>query len=161
MWTLCSKRLPLNFVLLRIILRCRQSDSARKVGHQQLRDYLIISAYGLVLIFDSDEAVILSNRPYLHFSMVTFLFLGLSAYLVLVWIYSSATSISGDSKLRQSIRGLAVRESRFLESIGSGIWLKKFGIEVLTLTKLFKVQMAEESGIQTSVTDDEMKEYLD
>ena len=39
-------------------------------------------------------------------------------YLVPIGIYSSAISVAEDSKLRQSIRSFAVRESRLLDSIG-------------------------------------------
>ena len=38
--------------------------------------------------------------------------------MLLVGIYSSAISVSHDIKLRQSIRKLAVKESKLLDSIG-------------------------------------------
>jgi len=43
--------------------------------------------------------------------------MGLWAYMVLIGIYSSAISVSEDSKLRQSIRNFAIKESRLLDSI--------------------------------------------
>jgi hypothetical protein len=45
--------------------------------------------------------------------------MGLSSYLVLLGIYSSAISVAHDSELRKSIHKLAVGESKLLDSLGS------------------------------------------
>ena len=45
--------------------------------------------------------------------------IGLSSYLLLIGIYSSVISVAEDSKLRQSIRNYAIKESRLLDSIGT------------------------------------------
>jgi hypothetical protein len=93
---------------------------ARKLsGNNVVRNYMIISAYGLVLVFVSNQAVVLVSAPYSPFGLATTSFTGLSSYLLLVGIYSSAISVAEDSKLRQTIRKLAVKEAKFLGSIGS------------------------------------------
>ena len=80
---------------------------------------MIISAYGLVLLFVSNQAIVFVNEPYPPFGLMTISFLGLSSYLLLIGTYYSAVSVAQDSKLRQSIRNLAIKESKFLDSIGS------------------------------------------
>jgi hypothetical protein len=125
-----------------------------------IRNYMIISAYGLVLLFVSNQAIVLAEVPYPPFGLVTVSFIGLSAYLVLLGIYASAISVSEDSKLRQSMREVALKEAKFLDSIGTAQMEQEIQSRVIALTKQNQDRMAEESGIQSSLTDDEMKEYL-
>ena len=84
-----------------------------------VRNYMIISAYGLVLMFISNQAVLLVNIFYPPFGIVTVSLMGLSSYLLLLGVYSSAISVSEDSKLRQSIREFTLAETRLLDSIGT------------------------------------------
>jgi hypothetical protein len=133
---------------------------ARKIQNSVVRDYMIISAYGLILLFVSNQAIVLVNAPYPPFGMATISFIGLSSYLVLLGIYSSAISVSEDSKLRQSIRNFAIKDSRLLDSIGTAHMEQEIQKRVLELTKQNQDRMAEESGIQSSLTEEDMKEYL-
>ena len=135
---------------------------ARSLRHRSIvRDYMIISGYGLVLIFISNQAVLLVNIFYPPFGIVTVSFMGLSSYLILLGVYSSAISVSEDSKLRQSIRNFAIKESRLLDSIGTAHMEQEIQRRVLTLTKQNQNRMAEETGIQSSLSDDDVKEYLE
>src|SRR5947209_5410050 len=84
-----------------------------------VRNYMIISAYGLVLMFISNQAVLLVNIFYPPFGIVTVSLMGLSSYLLLLGVYSSAISVSEDSKLRQSIREFTLAEPKLLDSIGT------------------------------------------
>jgi hypothetical protein len=134
---------------------------AKKITSKQVRDYMIIAAFGLALIFGSEQAIVLANRPYPPFGLPTVSFLGMSAYLVLVGIYSSAISISEDSKLRQSIRNFALKETKLLDSIGMAQMEQQIEKRVVALTKQNQDRLAEESGIQSSLTEEDMKEYLE
>ena len=121
---------------------------------------MIISAFGLALIFGSDQAIILVNKPYPPFGLATVSFMGLSSYLLLIGIYSSAISVSEDSKLRQSIRKFALKETKLLDSIGMAQMEQEIEKRVIVLTKQNQDRMTEESGIQPSLTEADMKEYL-
>jgi len=57
-------------------------------------------------------------------------------YLVPLGIYSSAISVAEDSKLRQSIRSFAVRESRLLDSIGMAEIEQQVQRKVIAFTKI-------------------------
>ena len=126
-----------------------------------VKDYMIISAYGLVLLFTSSQASVLVTGPYPPFGLATASFIGLSSYLVLVGIYSSAISLAEDSKLRQSIRDFAIKEAKLLDSIGTAHMEQEIQRRVLSLTKQNQNKMVEETGIQSSLTDDDVKEYLE
>jgi hypothetical protein len=126
-----------------------------------VRDYLIISAFGLVLLFSSDYAVVLIHSPFPPFGVATISFVGLSSYFVLVGIYSSAISVSQDIELRQSIRKFAKNESRLLDSIGSAQMHQEIQDKIISATKEHQNIMAEELGIHSSLGEHDIKQYLD
>jgi hypothetical protein len=135
---------------------------AKNIHHNgAVRDYLTISAYGFVLLFISNQAIVLVDAPYPPFGLATISFMGLSAYLILVGISSSAISIAEDSKLRQSIRKFAIDESKLLDSIGSAQMEQQIEKKVIMMTKEHQDSMTEETGIQSSLTEDDMKQYLE
>jgi hypothetical protein len=137
--------------------------SARNLGKRSaVKDYMIISALGLTLLFVSNQAILLAeNVPYPPFGLVTVSFMGLSSYLLLVGIYSSAISVAEDSKLRQSIRNVVTKESSLLDSIGMAHIEQEIQKKVITVTKQTQYRMTEETGIQPSLTEDDMKEYME
>jgi hypothetical protein len=75
--------------------------------------------------------------------------------------YSSATSLSEDTKLRQSIRKYAIDQSRLLDSIGTAQMEQELRKTVLTIAKKQSDRMVEESGVQPSLSEDDMKQYLE
>ena len=98
---------------------------------------------------------------YRAFGLVTVSFLGLASYLVIVGVYSSAISVSEDSKLRQSIRNSALKETKMLDSIGMAQMEQEIQRRVIALTRQSQDRMAEESGIHSSLAEEDMKEYLE
>ena len=135
---------------------------SRHVRDNKVRGYLIISAYGMTLLFASNQPTALILVPYPPFGLVTVCFVGLASYLLYLGIYSSALSVSEDSRLRRAIRNLAFKESqRFLDSIGSAEMEKEIQKRVLTIFKNTKENMEDETGISTSIDDNDMMRYLD
>jgi hypothetical protein len=135
---------------------------ARKLIHNTtVRNYMIASAYGLVILFVSNQAAVLISATYPPFGVATVSFMGLASYLVLVGIYSTAISVAEDSKLRQSIRSLAMKESRLLDSIGTAQMEQQIQKKVVEITKRNQARLTEESGVRSSITEDDMKKYLD
>jgi hypothetical protein len=135
---------------------------SRTLPHQiVIREYLVISAFGFVLLFVSNQGITLVSAPYPPFGLPTISFFGVASYLILVGIYSSAISVSEDSTLRQMIRSLTTREPRLLDSIGTAHMEQEIQERVIALTKQNQERMAEETGIEPSLTDDEMKQYLE
>jgi hypothetical protein len=134
---------------------------ARKIGRNAVRRYMMISAYGMMLLFSSNQATGLALVPYPPFGLATVSFFGLSSFLVFVGIYSSAISVSEDFELRKSIRRYAIEESRLLDSIGMAQMEREIEKRVLTLAKRNQDKMVEETGVQTSLSENDVKQYLE
>jgi hypothetical protein len=134
---------------------------ARNIHSNKVKQYMMISAYGMMLLFSSNQASGLVLMPYPPFGLVTVSFFGLASYLLLIGIYSSAISVAEDSNLRSSIRSFALKESRLLDSIGMAQMEQEIEKRVITLTKRTQDRMAEETGIKSSLTEEDMKEYLE
>jgi hypothetical protein len=125
-----------------------------------VRSYLIISAYGFLLLFTSNQAIVLTFTQYPPFGLVTISFVGLASYLVLVGIYSSAISISQDAKLRREIRHLAIKESKLLDSIGTAQMEQEILKRIVTVAKKHSDSMIEGAGIQPLVSEHDINEYM-
>ena len=135
---------------------------ARNLGQKNIvKEYMVMSAYSLVLLFASNQAILLLDSPYPPFGLVTTSFMGLASYLVMVGIYSSAICISQDSTLRQHIRKFAEKESRLLDSIGTAQMEQEIQRIVIRFTKQNQDKMAEESGVYSSLTEDDVIVYLE
>jgi hypothetical protein len=133
---------------------------ARSVRYSGVSDYLMIAGYGILLFFTSNQATVLINLPYPPFGMATISFVGLSSYLLFVGIYASAVSVAEDSSLRRSIRKLAVKESKLLDSIGLAQMEQEIQKRVIVLSKETARTMNEQTGIETSLSEEDAKEYL-
>jgi hypothetical protein len=126
-----------------------------------VRSYLIISGYGFLLLFTSNQALVLIFTQYPPFGFVAISFVGLASYLVLVGIYSSAISISHDASLRREIRRLAIRESKLLDSIGTAQMEQEIVKRVVTVAKKHSDINIEKTGVQPSLSEHDMKQYME
>jgi hypothetical protein len=84
---------------------------------RNIKTYMIISGWGILLIFSSNQAVTQIVSPYPPFGLVTTTILVSASYLMLLGIYNSATLVSTNNELRRSIHKHAL-ESKLLGSIG-------------------------------------------
>lgn len=133
---------------------------AKSVGGSTIvRDYMIISAYGFMLLFISGETVVgLAHYP--PFGLATVSLQATASYMVLVGIYSSAAIISIKAKLRQSIRQLAVNELKLLDNISTAQMENDLQRRVIVATKRLQNSMIEQTGVDTALNEEEMREYL-
>jgi hypothetical protein len=125
-----------------------------------VRDYLLISALGFVLLFTSDQAIALINVSYPPFGITAVSLLGLSSYLIFLGIYYSAISLSHDDRLRREIKKFAIQESKLLDSIGSA-QVEKVIAEKITAIKQIQDSATQNLGVQPSVDEGEIRKYLD
>ncbi|MGB7559809.1 MAG: hypothetical protein WBM37_14965, partial [Nitrososphaeraceae archaeon] len=124
-----------------------------------VRDYMIMAAFGFPLLFISNLSVI-TPAPYPPFGLAGVSMMGLSAYLIFVGIYSSGVSISEDINLRRSIRKNAIEEAKMLVSIGSAQMHQQLEKKILQNASQKVEDMVKRTGVQPSLTDIDMKEYL-
>jgi hypothetical protein len=137
-------------------------NTTRKLESGPVRDYMTISAFGFILYFISNQAAtsfpVISYPP---FGLATSLFVGLSSYYIMLGVYSSAVSISEDSQLRRSIRRLAIREQNLLDGIGTAHMQQELEKRVLEIAKKLEKNMQEQTGIDSSLDEDDIKQYLE
>ena len=116
----------------------------------------------MTLLFSSNQPSTLLLVPYPPFVLVTVCFMELASYLLYLGIYSSALSVSENSRLRQTIRKSALEESQqFLDAIGSAEMEQEIQRKVIRFSKRTKNLMEDETGISTLVDDEDIKRYLD
>jgi hypothetical protein len=133
---------------------------SKNIENQVVKNYLIISAYGMVLLFAANQPVGLTLIPYPPFGLVTISFLGLASYLVFIGIYSTSMSVALDTKLRTVIRKSALDESKFVEAIGTSEMVKIVERRVRHMVSKTEADFREETGIESSLTENEAKEYI-
>jgi antitoxin component HigA of HigAB toxin-antitoxin module len=81
--------------------------------------------------------------------------------LILIGLYHSAISVANDVTLRKSIKNSALRKSRLLDSIGTAQMTQEIENKVTKMTADNANRLTEQSGIEPSLTDKEIKSYLD
>ena len=88
--------------------------TSRQVSFDKiLREYMIISGYGFLLLFSANQSTLLVLGPYPPFGTITISVLILATYLILIGIYTSATLVSTNIELRKFIYRMAT-DSKFL-----------------------------------------------
>lgn len=131
----------------------------RKVNQTStVADYMAISAYGVALLAIAVQSPII-HMPYPPFGICASSFMTLASYLFSLGFYFSAISVSEDEKLRKSIRKLVMKESNLLDSIGTA----QMEQEIQKLLKIAKEEqeaLTEQTGVEPSLTKDELEEYL-
>lgn len=130
------------------------------INHQELREYMIISASGLVLLAVSSSASV-AHAPYPPVGLASVLFLGPSSFLILAGLYSSVISISEDTKLRKIIRKTAIEETKLLDSIGFAHLEKEVSKKVMKIAKEHADEITNTSGVSLPISENDMKDYLD
>jgi hypothetical protein len=134
---------------------------ARKLQNKEVKDYLVVSGIGLLLLLVSYQSQVLITAPFPPLGLLSASYFGLSSYLIFIGIYSSAISTSQDSKLRASIRKSVETELRFIGNIGDAEMNSRILEKVLTTSRNISKKIPEETGISGSLTDKEIKEYIE
>jgi hypothetical protein len=134
--------------------------SVKKINPQSnVANYMSLSAFGLIVLGISlqSPAMFASYPPH---GFATHCFLITASYLFSIGFYSSAISVSEDIKLRKSIKKHA-HELTLLDNIGSAKMESDIQKKVLSITKTQFDLITQETGIQPSLTEEDMKQYLD
>jgi hypothetical protein len=134
---------------------------ARKLQNQEVKGYLMMTGIGFLLLLVSYEAQALITAPFPPLGLLSGSYFGLASYLIFIGLYSSAVSVSQDSKLRVSIRKSVESEVRFVGSIGEAEMDRRILDRVLKTSKQFAKTMPEETGVWSSLSDEEIKDYIE
>jgi hypothetical protein len=133
---------------------------ASSVKDMNIKNYMKLSAFGIMLLSISNVDTGLFMLPYPPFGLPTLSFLGISSYLLLIGIYNSAISVSLDHKVRASIQKSVEEELKFVSKIGSSQMQQQIENKVKTTTKKLSKELEENSGIKASLEMKEIDEYI-
>ena len=117
---------------------------------------MIISGWGIFLIFSADQAEAQIVAPYPPFAVATLTVLNTAAFLMLLGIYNSAVRVSANNDLRKSIYKYAL-ESKLLGQIGRTEMEK--AVTKITNEKKHLMTKTEEEPIELDGM--ELKKYLE
>jgi hypothetical protein len=130
--------------------------------NKSVMNYLLLCSYGLVLLSVATVAQV-SVAAFPPYGIASFSMLTLSSYMIIVGLYSAATSISQDVRLRQYIRNLGKADSGFLSTIGEAQMEKMIQAKALDLENVVKeerLELEKKSGIESSIQEQDIKQYL-
>jgi hypothetical protein len=133
---------------------------ARKIHNEKVKGYLVISGIGLLFLLISYRPQEIITAPFPPFGLLSASFMGLSSYLIFVGIYSSAVSVSQDSKLRASIRKSVEAEINFIGNIATAEMTHMVTDRVLRKVKAVSEVIPLDTDIASSLTDNEIKDYV-
>jgi hypothetical protein len=121
-----------------------------------IKDYLIICGFGFLLFFSAGQTT-LSFSPYPPFGFATMSFYGLSTYLILLGLYASAISVSQDIELRKSIKKSTLRESKFLDSMGTAHMERELMNRMVLKAREEQNELIQESGgVRSSLNEEDI-----
>jgi hypothetical protein len=136
--------------------------TSKNVSYEKnIKTYMMISGWGILLIFGADQAVVQSQlqSPYPPFGLVTITALIPASFLMLLGIYNSATLVSASNALRKSIHKHAL-ESRLLGLIGQAEMEREIQRTVAKITG-DKDMLEKDTYSPVELDEDELKKYLD
>jgi hypothetical protein len=130
-------------------------------SNQVFRDYLLMAGFGFMLFFSGSQGSVITT-VYPPFGFATISSYGLGSYLILLGLYLSALSVSQDEQLRNMIKRSTLSESKFLHSIGTSAGEREKVIinTVIDKAKQQQVAIANDIGIGTSLSEEDIKNYV-
>ena len=120
---------------------------------------MIISGWGIFLIFATNQAASQMLTPYPPFGLATISVLNLASFLMLLGIYNSATLVSANTNLRKSIHKHAL-ESKLLNLIGHAEFEREIQKTVYKISQ-DTADMEIDSERRFDLDENELKRYLD
>jgi hypothetical protein len=133
--------------------------SKRLRYERKIRTYMVISGWGILLLFATNQAASQTVVPYPPFGLATSTALILATYLMLLGIYNSARLVSINADLRKSIYRHAF-ESKLLNLIGTAEMDREVQKTVTTILQDRDIiEMKSEENLNLDA--EELKKHLD
>ena len=139
---------------LAFYLITRRTGEAVNVSAEKVKNYLTISSIGVILIGISFSTSALQQT----YGVAAHSLVLLASYLFTVGLYSSAIAVSQDSSLRTSIRASLLE---LVDNIGTAQMEQEIEKRVLKVAREQQEVLRERSEIESSLTERDMKEYLE
>jgi hypothetical protein len=124
-----------------------------------VRNQLMLTAYGFLLFYLAGSAYA-SQAAYPPYGLISVSLIGFSCYLIYSGLYSAAQTISQDNALLRSIRKSVTEQANFLGGIGTAQRNKELESRVLKIAKNLEEEIEEKSGVETTLTENEVVDYV-
>ncbi len=135
----------------------------RHVRNANMRFYLSISAFGIVMLIIANQApAVASSLSFPPFGLIAISFLSLSSYLLFTGIYNSVVLMSYDALLKKSISILADKFNLW-ESMSTSESILENENKINKINKIMKSNQdkyADSTGIRHQVSDSEILDYI-
>src|SRR5919199_1662486 len=128
----------------------------RRLASIKVKDYLIISAMGIIMIGIANEISALQQT----YGAAAHSLVLLASYLFSIGLYCSALSVCQDSSLRKSIRNSTMDVAKLLDIVRTPQMKEEIETRVLKTAKEQQSVLLEQTGIEPSLTERDMKQYL-
>jgi hypothetical protein len=126
--------------------------TTRKLTAIKVKDYLTISAIGIIIVGIANE--ISELQP--TYGVASHSLILLSSYLFSVGLYSAAVSVSQDNSLRKSVR----ESVGLLDNIGTAQMEQQIVRRVTRVVRDNQQQLEEQTGISSSTSEDDIRQYI-
>jgi hypothetical protein len=135
---------------------------SKKLPESPVKTFLKIAALGFILLYLSNHTDV-NSATYPPYGINSLSLLPLSSYFVLFGLYSSALSLSQDITLRNHLRSMARNDQNLLSSIGTAQMeneVKRAVGELKGVADVEEKELAEKTGIETPIAQNEVEDYL-
>lgn len=135
---------------------------SKRLPESPVKTFLKVTALGFILLYISNH-VDVTSAPYPPYGIISLSLLPLASYFVLFGLYSSALSLSQDITLRQHLRSMARNDKNLLSSIGTAQMETEVNRAIGELKEVADEQekeLAEKTGIETPIAENEVEDYL-
>jgi hypothetical protein len=135
---------------------------SKRLPESSVKTFLKITALGFILLYLSNR-VDVTSATYPPYAINSVSLLPLASYFVLFGLYSSALSLSQDITLRNHLRSMARNDKNLLSSIGTAQMeteVKRAVTELKDVADVQEKELAEKTGIETPIAENEVEDYL-
>ena len=133
----------------------------KRTATSALANYLTVSAYGITILPESLTSPFIDLTAYPPFSAIAWSLAAFASYLFSFGFYASAVSLSFNRDLRRAIRKSALEQSsKLLDNIGVGELQQQLQDKVMNIVNAQAEKIEHQTGIQSSFSEEEAKEYL-
>jgi hypothetical protein len=135
---------------------------SKRLPESPIKTFLKITAYGFILLYLSNHVTV-NQTPYPPYGINSLSLLPLATYFVLFGLYSSALSLSQDITLRNHLRSMARNDENLLSSIGTAQMeteVKRAVGELKEVADEHEKELAEKTGVETPIAENEVEDYL-
>jgi hypothetical protein len=135
-------------------------SAALKDRNQSIRNFMLLCGFA-VSIFIASGSAIVDHAPFPPFGILAVISMQLAAFVLFIALYASAISVSEDISLRHIIRKNLIQQAGFLESIGSSEMEEELIKRTTAISSNEANKLYEITGIQSTVDEVEIKNYLE